>query len=83
VLRHPEVLECDARWRARAFAGIGLGETADFDGLEQAAAAIAEIDQLRRELEAESRQTELSRLFETVRGIRSERNACGPQQSSR
>ena len=72
VLRHPEVIDCDAEWRERGFLE-SLLPAADFDGLEEAAAAITELDQMRKDLEAESRQRDLARLREAVLGIRKDR----------
>lgn len=73
VLRHPEVIDCDADWRARFFAWSELPAAVDFDDLEGAAAAIKTIDSLRQELEAESRAVDLLRLREAVQAIRRDR----------
>lgn len=73
VLRHPEVLGCDALWRERDLAQSLLPDSLNFDGLKEAAAAIGEIEQLRQDAEAESRAMDLRRLREAVQGIRGER----------
>jgi hypothetical protein len=73
VLRHPEVIECDATWRARRLPASLWAETANFDGLKAAAAAIKELDAVRQDLEAESRKPDLARLLEAVQGIRKDR----------
>ena len=73
VLRHPEVIDCDAEWREGGFLESLLPGTANFDSLEQAATAIKELDQMRQDLEAESRQTNLIRLREAVQDIRKDR----------
>src|SRR3982074_873501 len=46
VLRHPEVIECDAGWRERGFQQSLLPETVNFDGLNEAADSIKGFDLL-------------------------------------
>ena len=73
VLRHPEVIDYDAEWREQGFLKSLLPGAANFDGLEEAAAAITGLDERRQELEAESRQMDLIRLREAVQEIREDR----------
>ena len=73
VLRHPEVIDCDADWRVRASAVSELPAAVNFEGLEAAAEAIKVIDDLQQELEAETRETDLMRLREAVQAIRKDR----------
>jgi len=73
VLRHPEVLECDALWRECRWRDAPFPESASFEELKQAAAAICELEQLRQDLEAEAGTSELMRLRESVQRIRKER----------
>ena len=73
VLRHPEVIDCDAMWRERVLPESLLPAVINFDGLKEAAVAIKELDRVRKDLEAESRQLDLARLLEAVQGIRRDR----------
>ncbi len=47
VLRHPEVIECDAAWRAKQLAG---SESNDWSSLADAAEAILGLEELRQEI---------------------------------
>jgi hypothetical protein len=73
VLRHPEVIECDARWRESGFQKSLLAESVNFDGLKEAAESIERFDRLRRELEQGSRHSDLARLRAAVQSIRKDR----------
>jgi hypothetical protein len=73
VLRHPEVIECDAGWRERNFQQSLLPETVNFDGLNEAADSIKRFDLLRQELEQSSRHADLARLREAMQSIRKDR----------
>ena len=73
VLRHPEVIDCDAEWRERGFSESLAPALGNFDDLKEAAAAIKAFDLVRQELEAESRELELIRLREGVVGIKRDR----------
>ena len=73
VLRHPEVIDCDAEWRAHRFSEAFAPTAVNFDGFKEAAAAIKAWDELRRELEAEARDAELARLREAVLSLRKDR----------
>jgi hypothetical protein len=73
VLRHPEVIDCDADWRERVLSESLLPAAINFDDLKGAAAAIKAFDEVRQELEAESREMDLVRLRGAVLGIRKDR----------
>lgn len=66
VLRHPEVLNCDTKWRARILAAPVAPQQLDFSGLQAAAASLRKIDDLRKEAEAESNQPGLQQLREVI-----------------
>jgi hypothetical protein len=73
ILRHPEVIDCDANWRARASAKSELPAAVNFGGLEAAATAIKAIDDIRQQMEAEAREIDLIRLRAAVQAMRKER----------
>ena len=66
VLRHPEVLRCDTKWRARNLAAAIPPQQFDFSTLPAAAASLKEIDALRREAEAQSNEQTLRQFGEVV-----------------
>jgi len=66
VLRHPEVLNCDTKWRARILAAPVAPQQFDFSSLQAAAASLRKIDDLRKEAEAESSQQSLQHLREVI-----------------
>ena len=68
MLRHPEVLHCDTRWRRQHLAELSAGEDLNFSNLVAAKASLLKIDELRREAEAESNESALQRLRELVVG---------------
>lgn len=68
VLRHPEVLNCDTKWRTQQLAKLIAAEDLDFSNLVAAKASLLKIDELRREAEAESNEPALQRLRELVVG---------------
>jgi len=72
VLRHPEVIDCDADWRERSLSD-SLPAAVNFDGLSEAAASIKTLDELRQELEAASLEMNLTRLREAVQGVKRDR----------
>jgi hypothetical protein len=73
VLRHPEVIDCDADWRERVSAFSGLPAVLNFDDLEAATLAVGALDERRQEWEAELREPELTNLRESVRAVRRDR----------
>ena len=68
VLRHPEVLHCDTKWRTQQLAELFAGAILDFTNLDAAKASLLKIDDMRREAEAESNEPALQRLRELVVG---------------
>ena len=66
VLRHPEVLNCDTKWRTRSLAAPEAPQQFDFSSLEAAAASLRKIDDLRKEAEVESNQQSLQQVREVV-----------------
>src|SRR2546423_13499140 len=50
LLRHPEVLECDAKWRERKLSESGIRAKLNFSSLSVAAESIREIENVRKEL---------------------------------
>jgi hypothetical protein len=73
VLRHPEVLECDAAWREAGFAACPIPREISFENLEVAALSIKKVDEIRQDLEAEARKLESARLRQEVTAFREER----------
>lgn len=68
VLRHPEVLLCDTKWREQQAAQLKADGDIDFSNLVAAKASLLKIDKLRREAEAESNKRALQRLRALVVG---------------
>src|SRR5215472_6575877 len=66
VLRHPEVLECDARWRERKTNDAPVPDGMTFAGLQEAAESIRELEHVRRRLKQDSDDSGLARLRESV-----------------
>ena len=62
VLRHPEVLNCDTKWRALSLAAPVAPQQFDFSSLQAAAASLRKIDELRKEAEAENKKQNLQHL---------------------
>ena len=73
VLRHPEVLECDAAWREARFASCPIPEEVSFDNLEVAALSLKKLDEIRQDLEAEARELESARVRQEVLAFREDR----------
>lgn len=66
VLRHPEVLECDAHWRGRETDESIFQEDLSFSTLEQASDSIKKLESLRKEFEDHSDRQSLQRLRSAV-----------------
>lgn len=71
-LRHPEVLECDARWRAKHCEEPAVIQELRTVALLEAPRTLRELETRRRQLAAEANSGG-ARLTETVRQIREER----------
>lgn len=65
VLRHPEVMHCDTKWRTRSLAAL-MPQQFDFSTLATAAASLLKIEELRRKAQAESNEQTLQQLRELV-----------------
>ncbi|MDQ2855950.1 MAG: hypothetical protein M3R68_06455 [Acidobacteriota bacterium] len=65
LLRHPEVLECDAKWRERRLARRAT-QTLNFESLAAAVQSIAECERLRRELAQHHDKNGLRELRDAV-----------------
>jgi hypothetical protein len=71
VLRHPEVLEFDARWREKRLQDLLPPEALKFGTLKDAAESIQVLESIRRKLEQNKDLSGLRRLRETAQSIRS------------
>jgi hypothetical protein len=68
ALRHPEVFDCDLRWRQQELTGRSPGETLDFSGLSAAFASLVTIETKRLAAEADvTMQNELRQLVAAAR----------------
>ncbi|MGH9971757.1 MAG: hypothetical protein ACREBG_28725 [Pyrinomonadaceae bacterium] len=64
VLRHPEVLDFDTKWREQELWALILPEDLNFSGLVEASESIKRLDELRRTLEQAGEHHKLQRLRE-------------------
>lgn len=72
VLRHPEVLDWDTRWRERNLSELIAADDLNFSGLSEAAESIRKLDALRRHLDQENDVQKLARLRELASRIKEE-----------
>jgi hypothetical protein len=72
ALRHPEVMECDARWREQNSHELLFQETLNFDGLTESVASIQRLERLRMEFGHASNHEGLRRLTEAVQSSKEE-----------
>lgn len=70
ILRHPEVMECDARWREQNLPEPVFQEALNFDGLAESFASMKKLERLRIELDRDSNHKGLRRLSEAVQSSR-------------
>ena len=70
VLRHPEVLECDARWREQNSGEAMFDDGLDFGDLAESFAWIQKLESRRSKLAFDSDERGLGRLRAVVRKIR-------------
>ncbi len=68
VLRHPEVFECDLKWREGKLAG--RSNDLDFSTLETTLESFAEVEVRRRELDEQKDEAGLQGLREIIIGAR-------------
>ena len=70
VLRYPEVMECDARWREQNFLEPVFKEALNFDRLTESLASMKKLERLRTELTSEGNHKGLRRLSEAAQSRR-------------
>jgi len=70
VLRHPEVFECDRRWREENLKKWAFLGTLDFSRLSSAFASVVKLEERRLQLQADSDDEGLKNLREVVAVIR-------------
>ena len=70
ILRHPEVMECDARWREQNFPELVFQEVLNFDGLAESFASMKKLESLRIKLDRDSNHKGLRHLSEAVQSSR-------------
>ena len=64
VLRHPEVFECDTKWRERLISGAVPLESLSFSNLPEASESIRKLESWRKGFAQEGKRMELRRLQE-------------------
>jgi hypothetical protein len=78
ILRHPELLAFDSRWReSRIYALFGPGELS-FDNLENALESVAKIRDLGEHLDSEGDESGMKSLADYVKRLRAELNVATP-----
>jgi hypothetical protein len=70
VLRHPEVLECDARWREQNLGEAMFQEALNFGDLAEGFASIQKLESWRSKLTVDSDEAGLRRLRAAAREVR-------------
>jgi hypothetical protein len=68
ILRHPEVFECDLKWREEKL--NGTISSFDFSSLQTALESFSAVESRRRELEEQKNEAALQRLREVITGAR-------------
>jgi hypothetical protein len=66
VLRHPEVFECDLKWREQYLKQWAFQDGLDFSDLSSAFASVVRLEEKRLQLEAENHANGLEQLREMV-----------------
>jgi hypothetical protein len=66
MLRHPEVLHCDTKWRERQLMEVFAAGQLNFDNLESAAASIGVVETLRASAQEQHDRSTLKRLRELI-----------------
>jgi len=69
LLRHPEVFECDRKWRAENLSRTAFADELDFSSLPSAFASVVKLEEKRMELPAGSEADALRDLRESVAAI--------------
>jgi hypothetical protein len=70
VLRHPEVFDCDLKWRKERLEGLAFAEGLDFSNLSKAFESMVKIEERRMEVQINSDSRELDRLRGVVTSAR-------------
>jgi hypothetical protein len=71
-LRHPEVLECDTRWREERLSGFVTRDELSFASVPEAEESLARLEQLRQEFAGAGDDQKLRRLRQFGLQLRSE-----------
>ena len=66
VLRHPEVLLCDTKWRERRLTELFAAGQLDFENLESAATSMGIVETLRASAQEQRDRATLKRLREVI-----------------
>jgi len=69
LLRHPEVFECDRKWRAENLSRTAFADELDFSSLSSAFTSFVKLEEKRMELQADSEADALKDLRESVAAI--------------
>ena len=69
LLRHPEVFECDRKWREENLSRAAFADALDFSNLSSAFASVVKLEEKRRELQAGPEAEALKDLRESVTAI--------------
>ncbi|HEY6232059.1 MAG TPA: hypothetical protein VIW64_12430 [Pyrinomonadaceae bacterium] len=69
VLRHPEVFECDRKWREENLARSAFADQLDFSSLSSAFTSVVKLEEKRMELQADSAAEALKSLRDGVTAI--------------
>jgi len=72
LLRHPEVLEFDTRWRRQQLSALISPDELDFSDLVESAKSITKLDDLRQRFEGEGDEIRLRKLLQLVMSIKGE-----------
>src|SRR5688572_33231083 len=64
VLRHPEVFECDSKWRERLISAARPLESLSFSNLADASESVRKLESWRRKFAEDGNRVELRRLQE-------------------
>jgi hypothetical protein len=70
VLRHPEVFECDLKWREQKIDGLKFSEGLDFSSLSEAFLSMVKLEEKRLELKISDDSRGLTQLRDIVSSAR-------------
>ena len=70
VLRHPEVLQCDTKWREQQLTELFAGSDLEFGSLEAAAASLGMVETVRLAARQAQDQVKLNRLRDLIERCR-------------